>query len=83
MGRFTASEARKVFFDLLDAAEKGEEVVVERRGTRFRIAVEPRGPRKGKVSPIRVEDPAMLSGQWTWAPDENGQMCVTVREGDT
>jgi hypothetical protein len=81
-GRLTASEARKVFFDLLDAAEKGDEVLIERKGVRFRLAVDKPGPRKARRSPLRVEDPALLSGQWTWVPDKNGQLGVEVRKDE-
>ncbi len=37
MKRYTAAKARQQFSLLLDAAERGEPVIVERRGVRFRI----------------------------------------------
>ena len=67
------AEARKRFADLLDAAERGERVVIERRGVQFDLEV-----RRKAVAPARrpslVEamDPAVEQGQWTWRADGDG-----------
>jgi prevent-host-death family protein len=67
MTRLTASEARQEFFRLLDAVEQGEAVIVERKGVRFRLSVVPRERTDRSASPVLVNDPDVLSGNWTWA----------------
>lgn len=63
---FTVSEARARFGDLLDQAEQGDAVVIERHGVRFVLRAEPR--RAAPASPKFFEwlDPAVDAGQWTW-----------------
>jgi len=66
MKRYTVAEARARFSDLLDAAEKGEPAVIERRGVRFVIRPE-EGPRRtARRNMIDYLDPAVAEGQWTW-----------------
>lgn len=75
--RLTASDARQEFFRLLDAVEQGEAVVVERKGVRFRLSLlEPAAEKhaSGSVSPVEVSDPDVLSGDWTWSGDQDGQL---------
>jgi prevent-host-death family protein len=65
--RLSAAAARQRFSDLLDAAERGENVVIERRGVRFELVS--RRPSKGRRrqrSLIEWVDPAVESGQWSW-----------------
>lgn len=68
MARFTATEARRQFFQLLDRVERGESVVLERKGLRFRLILE----REGATEPPRaapvIVDEALLEGDWTWSP---------------
>jgi antitoxin (DNA-binding transcriptional repressor) of toxin-antitoxin stability system len=67
MKRYTVAEARARFSDLLDAAEKGQPAVIERRGVRFVIRPE-EGPRRiSRRNMIDYLDPAVAEGQWTWA----------------
>jgi antitoxin (DNA-binding transcriptional repressor) of toxin-antitoxin stability system len=73
MQRFSAAVARQRFSDLLDAAEKGEGVVIERRGVQFELV--PRKPARGPArgpSLIEWADPAVERGQWTWALGAKG-----------
>jgi prevent-host-death family protein len=74
MTRLTASEARQEFFRLLDAVEQGEAVIVERKGVRFRLSVVPRERTDRSASPVLVNDPDVLSGNWTWAGDQAGRL---------
>jgi hypothetical protein len=74
MTQIKASEARQEFFRLLDAAEKGEAVIVERKGTRFRLTLVPPEAIETPTSPVLVEDPEVLSGNWTWVGDPEGQL---------
>jgi len=65
--RFTAAQARQQFSDVLDSAEKGEAVVVERRGVRFRVHLEKANRRSEHRAPVvELLDPAVASGNWTW-----------------
>jgi hypothetical protein len=74
MARYSASQARQLFFRLLDAAERGEEVILERRDTRFRLTVveEPAGTVTTPI--LRIRDPDVLAGEWYWVSDEDGEL---------
>jgi len=74
MARYSASEARRQFFELLDAAERGEEVILDRKGIRFRLVVEPNQVVEPPTSPLIIDDPDVLSGEWTWVSDGRGQL---------
>jgi hypothetical protein len=86
MLRATATQARKDLFRLLDAVERGEEVVLERRGVRFRLSREDSPALASEVAEPRprllVQDPAVLSGEWTWAADEDGQLVFVARSAE-
>lgn len=87
MLRTTASQARKDLFRLLDAVERGEEVVLERKGVRFRLSRDEGSGVQGSDaqevaeprSPVIIEDPTLLSGEWTWVSDEDGQLTFQPR----
>ncbi|MBI1737193.1 MAG: type II toxin-antitoxin system prevent-host-death family antitoxin [Candidatus Rokubacteria bacterium] len=69
MRRYSAAQARQRFAEVLDAAERGQPVVIERRGTRFviearRMKSRPRARRKSLIERL---DPAVAAGEWTWA----------------
>jgi len=69
MRRYTSSQLRSRLAEILDAAERGERVVVERRGTRFTIRPEHPAaapPRHRRPSLIAWMDPAIEAGGWTW-----------------
>ena len=58
---------RRRFTEVLDAAEKGDEVLIERRGVRYVLRVESKRPRpRRQQSLITYMDPAVAAGQWTW-----------------
>jgi len=73
MARFSASEARRLFFQLLNAAERGEEVELDRKGVRFRLIVDPGTGIEPPASPLIIDDPDVLSGEWTWVSEDEGQ----------
>jgi len=60
MKRLTASEARRVWFGLLDEVVRGEVVVIERRGRRIVLRAEPTPPDRDApvayASLLRVPD---------------------------
>ena len=73
MTRFTASEARRELFRILDSVEQGEEVILERRGTRFKLILDPgQKQRDLPTNQLKVDDPVVLSGEWTWAVGDDG-----------
>jgi antitoxin (DNA-binding transcriptional repressor) of toxin-antitoxin stability system len=74
MKGFKVAEARARFGDLLDQAEQGVPIVIERRGVRFTLAAERAEGRK-PVAQARffdAVDPAILSGEWTWTAERSG-----------
>jgi hypothetical protein len=72
MKRYSVAQARMHLSHLLDTAEAGDAVVIERRGTRFRLETDRGGKRRGmrRTAPprsiIEYIDPAVADGQWTW-----------------
>lgn len=79
MTSINATEARQEFFRLLDAVENGETVIVERKGTRFRLSLIEAEPETGPAPPVQITDPDVLSGNWTWVGDDDGQLQFRAR----
>ena len=80
MKRYTSSQVRERFADILDAAERGEEVIIERRGVRYVLRAESaRRTRTRRGSLITYMDPAVAAGQWTWELGPNGLEFVDTR----
>jgi len=76
MKRYSVAQARIHFSHLLDAAEAGDAVVIERRGTRFRLETDRSRPAVRRTakprSVIEYVDPVVLEGQWTWQWADGG-----------
>ncbi len=74
MKRYTAAKARARLSSLLDAAENGEVVAIERRGVRFTLRSEKRpSQRKSKPVPkLAAVDRRVLAGEWTWSSGVRG-----------
>jgi hypothetical protein len=66
--RYTVAAVRERLAEALDEAEKGIPVIIERRGVRYRLTVEPSEPRaRGHREPrITIVDPVVRRGDWTW-----------------
>lgn len=67
MKRYTAAQARARLSHILDTAEAGDAVVIERRGMRFTLQadrVRRRTVRRASI--IQFADPAVTEGRWTW-----------------
>jgi hypothetical protein len=80
MKNYKVSEARARFGDLLDEAEGGDPVVIERRGVRFLLAAEQPAAAPAAGSPLfTFVDPAVMSGQWSWAASVRGLRFRTRR----
>jgi antitoxin (DNA-binding transcriptional repressor) of toxin-antitoxin stability system len=80
MKGFTVAEARARFGDLLDEAEEGKPVVIERHGVRFVLRAEPVAAKAPGRSPFfEWIDPAVESGQWSWDVTAKGAKFKTRR----
>jgi antitoxin (DNA-binding transcriptional repressor) of toxin-antitoxin stability system len=70
---FRVAEARARFGEILDRAEKGSEVVIERHGVRFRLVAESAGaPPRAGTRLFEYVDSAVDGGNWTWEPAATG-----------
>ena len=64
------AEARARFGEVLDEAESGVPVVIERRGVRFRVVVDDT-PKPTRAS-FAFVDADVLNGQWGWDQGKSG-----------
>ena len=80
MKRYSVAHARERLADLLNEAERGAPVVIERRGIRFVLRAEA-APRRDRVrrSAIETLDPAVARGQWQWSWTPKGVRLRTRR----
>lgn len=83
MKRYSAAEAKQQFSLLLDTVERGEAVVIERRGVRFRVRTEQRATRKKipQAAVIEIVDPAIRAGNWKWDWESEGLRFVATKRG--
>lgn len=73
MKAYRVAEARAKFGELLDEAQGGETVVIERKGVRYTLRAEKRSrPRQPRTKLLTYVHPDVMSGQWTWGWDEHG-----------
>jgi hypothetical protein len=73
MKHLKVAEARVRFGEILDAAESGESVFIERRGVRFRVVAEPRSRSTAAKTPVfDFVDPQVMTGQWAWTAGAKG-----------
>jgi antitoxin (DNA-binding transcriptional repressor) of toxin-antitoxin stability system len=72
--RYTVVQARERLSTVLDEAEQGVPVIIERRGVRYQISVvRPANRHRRKVGPrIEVLDAAVEEGRWSWTWDADG-----------
>jgi antitoxin (DNA-binding transcriptional repressor) of toxin-antitoxin stability system len=67
MKQYTVSELREHLAGALDRAERGEPVIIARRGQRFRIVADtPTSARVRAKAFFQVTDPWLLETGWTW-----------------
>jgi antitoxin (DNA-binding transcriptional repressor) of toxin-antitoxin stability system len=67
VSRYPVSVARERLADLLDDAEAGKPVVIERRGVQYAItAVQPATRPRARRKLIASADAAIESGEWSW-----------------
>ncbi|MEO8077280.1 MAG: type II toxin-antitoxin system Phd/YefM family antitoxin [Acidobacteriota bacterium] len=81
MKHLKVAEARARFGEILDQAEGGAPVVIERRGVRFRLIAETDPPPAGASKALfEFVDPKVLSGQWTWKAGPKGLSFAAARK---
>lgn len=85
MKSFAASRARQNLAAILDEAESGKDVIIERRGVRFLVtkAPAPRRASSHRTSRIEVLDPALVDGQWHWTWGPEGEMELAIGSART
>ncbi len=67
MKQYSVSELRENLAGALDRAERGEPVVISRRGRRFRLVADTADRSKARPSAFfKVTDPELLDSGWTW-----------------
>jgi antitoxin (DNA-binding transcriptional repressor) of toxin-antitoxin stability system len=73
MKRYTTAQARARLSQVLDEAERGTPIAIERRGVRYLLRVD-RAPvqRRSKPSVIETIDRAVDQGEWTWSINARG-----------
>ena len=66
--RYTVAQARERLASALDDAERGVPVIIERRGIRYRLSLasDERPRRARRLARIKVVDPAIDAGEWSW-----------------
>jgi prevent-host-death family protein len=74
MKRYTVSQARMRISEVLDSAERGEPVIIDRQGVTFEVVLakpKPKAPRK-RAPILKILDPAVDAGDWTWSQGPGG-----------
>jgi prevent-host-death family protein len=60
--KYTVARARQRFAEVLDSAESGEDVVIERRGTSFTVRPIVAARHRKRASRIEIVDPPVEAG---------------------
>ena len=80
MKQYSVSELRDHLAGALDRAERGESVVIARRGQRFRLVADTRSRSRARAKAFfKVTDPHLLETGWTWEWTAPGQRMRLVR----
>ena len=67
MKRYGVAEFRRNLARALDEVERGEPVVIERAGRRFRLVPESTPRRSARPQPFfKLTDRSLLEGGWSW-----------------
>jgi antitoxin (DNA-binding transcriptional repressor) of toxin-antitoxin stability system len=70
---YTMAQLRERLADVLNEADRGVPVVIERRGVRYVLRAEPAPARRHtRPSVIEILDPAVAEGQWQWTWGREG-----------
>lgn len=76
MNRYSVGDARKQMAHVLDEAEKGQGVIIERKGVLFRLSLDaPKRPaHRAKPPQLEILDAAVENGTWTWDMKAKGEI---------
>ena len=80
MKHMKVAEARARFGEILDQAEQGSPVIIERKGVLFRLSAEAARKSAPKGDLFEFVDEAVMSGAWTWKPGKKGLTFVARRK---
>ena len=80
MKTLKVAEARARFGEILDEAENGTPVIIERRGVRFQLVAETDRPARPSTPVFDFVDAGVMSGQWTWKPGAKGMAFAARRK---
>jgi hypothetical protein len=75
MKRYSVAHVRERLADVLDEADAGGTVIIERRGVRYVLRLQENAPpkRTGQTrSVIETLDPSVAAGQWQWTMSAKG-----------
>jgi antitoxin (DNA-binding transcriptional repressor) of toxin-antitoxin stability system len=72
MKRYTVAQARMRIAEVLDSAERGESVVIERQGIRFQVLASKPKPARKRAALLEILDPSVAAGNWTWTEGPGG-----------
>lgn len=73
MKTYKVAVVRERLAEALDQAERGVPVFIERKGVRYRLAVEkPASRRTARRPKIELLDTAVADGAWTWEAGATG-----------
>lgn len=79
--KYSVALARQHLAEVLDLAEAGELVVIERRGVRFIVSATPEAEVPVRRKPrVELADPEIASGSWSWSwsPDGGATMATAT-----
>ena len=80
MKHMKVAEARARFGEILDQAEQGSPVIIERKGVLFRLSAEAAQKSAPRGDLFEYVDEAVMSGAWTWKPGKKGLTFVARRK---
>ncbi len=75
MKRYSVAHVRERLADVLDEADAGGTIVIERRGVRYVLRLQENEPlkRTNRARPaIETLDPSVAAGQWQWTMSAKG-----------
>lgn len=81
MKKYSVAMVRERLSEALDQAERGNPVVIERRGVTYELTVQKSARRKKRRTPqIEILDRALITGQWTWDWQDGELQIRTCRQ---
>jgi antitoxin (DNA-binding transcriptional repressor) of toxin-antitoxin stability system len=80
MKKYSVSMVRERLSEALDAADRGQPVLIERRGVTYELSVRQAPPRRKKATrQIDILDRSIVDGNWNWEWDKGDLQLRTRR----